>query len=228
MKLTESEHIELKKSTSELKEAVVSIAAMLNKHGHGKLYFGVKNDGQIIGLTASERTLREISQTIADNLEPRIYPEIKKIELDGQSIVEIGFAGKDAPYFAYGRAYKRVGDEDRQMSARELESLILVKNKGTICWDNQPAKITLNDIDAKAVHYFVHRSNEAGRMTVRVRGVETLLRKMGLLQDGVLLNAAQVFFTDKNPVKVQAAVFAGKDKLTFLDIRQFDDQFYLP
>lgn len=227
MKFSESEHIELKKSTSELREAVVSISAILNKHGHGKLYFGIKNDGQIVGLTVSERTLREISQTIADNLEPRIYPEIKKIELEGKSIVEVSFAGKDAPYFAHGRVYKRVGDEDRQLSARELESLILVKNKGKVSWDNQLAKITLSDIDSKAVRYFVRRSNEAGRMTVRSRGVETLLKKMGLLQDGILLNAAQVFFTDKNPAKVQAAVFAGKDKLTFLDIRQFEGNAFL-
>lgn len=190
MKLSESAHIELKKSTSELREAVVSISAILNKHGHGKLYFGIKNDGQIVGLTVSERTLREISQTIADNLEPRIYPEIKKIELEGKSIVEVSFTGKDAPYFAHGRAYKRVGDEDRQLSARELESLILVKNKGKVSWDNQPAKITLSDIDAKVIRYFVRRSNEAGRMSVRSRGVETLLKKMGLLQDGMLLNAA--------------------------------------
>ena len=35
MKFKESEKLELKKSTSELKEAVVSIAAILNKH-HGR------------------------------------------------------------------------------------------------------------------------------------------------------------------------------------------------
>jgi ATP-dependent DNA helicase RecG len=71
MKLTESEHIELKKSTSELKEAVVSIAAMLNKHGHGTYNFGVKNDGQIIGLRRVKGRCADIP-TIADNLEPRI------------------------------------------------------------------------------------------------------------------------------------------------------------
>ncbi|MFA5863150.1 MAG: RNA-binding domain-containing protein [Phycisphaerae bacterium] len=45
MVLQESEILELKKSTAELKEAVISIGAILNKHQGGLLYFGVKNDG---------------------------------------------------------------------------------------------------------------------------------------------------------------------------------------
>lgn len=37
MKFTETETVELKKSTSELKEAVISVAAMLNKHQRGEV-----------------------------------------------------------------------------------------------------------------------------------------------------------------------------------------------
>ncbi|AKB74105.1 ATP-dependent DNA helicase [Methanosarcina lacustris Z-7289] len=48
-KLKESETLELKKSTAQLKPAVISIVAMLNKHQEGKLYFGVRDDGSIVG-----------------------------------------------------------------------------------------------------------------------------------------------------------------------------------
>lgn len=37
----ETEQIEFKKSTGELKEGIISIASILNKHGSGELYFGV-------------------------------------------------------------------------------------------------------------------------------------------------------------------------------------------
>ena len=47
MKFEESEILELKKTTSELKEAVISIASILNKHQREEIYFGVKNDGTI-------------------------------------------------------------------------------------------------------------------------------------------------------------------------------------
>ena len=58
----ESETVELKKSTSELKEAIVSIAAMLNKHNQGKVYFGIKPSGEIVGQDTNEKTIRKISQ----------------------------------------------------------------------------------------------------------------------------------------------------------------------
>ena len=40
---SESETVEFKKSTGEHKEALQAISAMLNKHGRGELYFGVKD-----------------------------------------------------------------------------------------------------------------------------------------------------------------------------------------
>jgi hypothetical protein len=41
--MTESETIEFKKSLAELSEGLVSIVAMLNKHGRGELWFGIKD-----------------------------------------------------------------------------------------------------------------------------------------------------------------------------------------
>ena len=63
----ETETLEFKKTTGELKEGVVSIAAILNKHQKGELYFGIKPDGTPIGQQISEKTLRDIRrlQTIS-------------------------------------------------------------------------------------------------------------------------------------------------------------------
>jgi len=43
--MQESETIELKKSLSELKKGLVSIAAILNKQGAGELWFAVAPNG---------------------------------------------------------------------------------------------------------------------------------------------------------------------------------------
>jgi ATP-dependent DNA helicase RecG len=48
MQFEESEILELKRSTSELKEAIISIVAILNKHQRGELYFGIRNDGEAV------------------------------------------------------------------------------------------------------------------------------------------------------------------------------------
>ena len=41
----ETETVEYKKSTGEMRDGMECIASILNKHGHGALYFGVRNDG---------------------------------------------------------------------------------------------------------------------------------------------------------------------------------------
>lgn len=51
----ETETLEFKKSTGELKEGIVSIGAILNKHQKGELYFGVRPDGTPIGQEISEK-----------------------------------------------------------------------------------------------------------------------------------------------------------------------------
>lgn len=80
MRYRESETIELKKSTSELKEALISISAILNKHNHGEIYFGIQNNGVVIGQDISSKTLRDISKAISEDIEPKIYPTIQQVE----------------------------------------------------------------------------------------------------------------------------------------------------
>ncbi len=48
MQFEESEILELKRSTSEMKEAIISIVAILNKHQAGELFFGIRHDGTVI------------------------------------------------------------------------------------------------------------------------------------------------------------------------------------
>ena len=45
----ETEMLEFKKTTGEMKEAMISISSILNKHGIGTLYFGVKPNGDVCG-----------------------------------------------------------------------------------------------------------------------------------------------------------------------------------
>ncbi|MFH0906424.1 MAG: ATP-binding protein, partial [archaeon] len=109
----EDEFLELKKSTSELKEAIISIVSILNKHQKGILYFGIKNNGEILGQQVSSKTLRDISQAISNNIEPKIYPKIKEEIFDKKKCIIVEFNGNSIPYFAYSKAYLRVADEDR-------------------------------------------------------------------------------------------------------------------
>ena len=117
----EDEYTEFKKSTSELKEGMESIASILNKHGEGTLYFGVGPDGEVRGQDVSETTLRKISQAIGNSIDPAIYPIVAhERTLDGKDYVKVAFSGNDGPYACNGKFRIRVADEDVLMSPREL------------------------------------------------------------------------------------------------------------
>src|SRR3989338_4326544 len=100
MKYKESETIELKETVSELKEAVISMSAILNKQSRGEVYFGIRNDGVVIGQIVGSKTLRDVSQVISGNIEPRIYPKIQQVKINNKTCIKVSFEGKDAPYFA--------------------------------------------------------------------------------------------------------------------------------
>ena len=45
----ESETVEFKDSLAQLDKGLKSLTAMLNKSGYGEVYFGVEDDGNVIG-----------------------------------------------------------------------------------------------------------------------------------------------------------------------------------
>jgi len=213
--MAESETREFKKSLSELKEGMVSIVAILNKHGRGELWFGVKPDGAATGLEVTEKTLRDISQAIAAHIEPRIYPRITKETLGPASCIRITFEGADAPYYAYGRTYMRVADEDRQLTAREIERLILNKHDERHHWDDQPCHLAVADLDRTALRAFVKRAGLPWDTPANA------LEKLGLFRKGKLANAAPLFFAKEPPMELRCAVFATTDSATIIDRHDF-------
>ena len=221
MTLRESETLELKRSTSELKEALISIGAILNKHGRGRVYFGIADDGSVAGQHIGRATLKDISQAIAAHIDPRIYPDIEAREIDGKSCVVVDFSGHDGLYSAYGRFYLRSGDEDRKLSAREIARLIEKKKNYAYSWGTELSGSAPSGADGQTLRSFVKRGRNAGRISFSFDSAGNVLAKLHLVKDGQLLNAGRALFGKDNSLEVQAAIFAGKDKITFLDIQSF-------
>ena len=132
----ETETLEFKKSTGEMKEAMISISSILNKHGIGTLYFGIKPNGDVIGQDVSESSLRDVSRAVYENIKPQIYPAIEEIVLEGKHLVKVEFSGENAPYSAYGRYYLRTADEDREVIPEELKEFFDA-NKYRGKWENR-------------------------------------------------------------------------------------------
>lgn len=220
----ESETIEFKKSTSELKEGVISIASILNKHNSGVLYFGVKDNGDVKGQEVGKETQRDISRAISGNIKPECLYEIHlRNTAEGESFIEVSFSGKDAPYSAYGRYYQRFADEDKAISDIQLERLFKERLKDYSEWENQVSEETVDDVSEEFLHRMVNEGNESGHLRYKYKDKERALKKIGLLaaDNTHLNNAGKMLFSVNAPVMLKLATFATETKATFIKLDHY-------
>lgn len=192
----ETELVEHKRSTGELEEGIASMASILNKHGRGTLYFGVLNNGDVVGQQVSDSTLRKVSQTIAHSIAPAVYPTVERLVADGgEDYVRVTFEGPDAPYACKNVYRIRVADEDRFMEPDMLESMVLERAYRRKPWDRQSSPRPLSDVEEAELMRFVERGRRRGRIAFEHESVERTLASLGLLAaNGSLTNAAEVLF----------------------------------
>lgn len=217
----ETETIEYKKSTGEMKEAMISIAAILNKHKKGVLYFGVKNDGTVIGQVITDESLRKVSQAIGNHITPAIYPEIKAVRIGERECIQVDFEGNRQPYLAYSIPRIRVADEDLIMEQDIYDEMIRKRDNVKYSWERQVSEYTLQDIDKNAFDTYLQKAKDAGRISFEETDVKTVLNKLELIQGDHLLNAGAALFCNCGINELQMAKFATNERLTFTDIRRF-------
>ena len=207
---SENETLEFKKSIGELKEGVISICSMLNKTGYGTLYFGVKNDGTIIGQEIGVMTLKNISQAIANFIKHQIIPTILVEFIEDTTIVKVEVKGDNKPYSAYGRYYIRSSDEDRDISPENLkqlmrrydsDSIVRIESNNQFLTFNQLKNLyminglTLNEDN------FKHNLN-----------LVTSDNKYNLMAD---------ILSDNNTYSIKVAKFSGVDKIDLIKRNEY-------
>ena len=217
----ETELVEYKKTTSELKEGVTSIAAILNKHGKGALYFGVKNNGDVIGQEVNEETLRTVSQAIGNYLRPVIYPSVVKDEYDGRRVVKVEFEGTQQPYLAHNIPRIRVADEDLVMEQPMYEAMLRKRDNISYAWENQRSRYTITDIDQNTFRKYLRKAQSVGRISFDSDDPAEVLSRLGLAENGTLLNAGAALFVDCGINELQMAKYATDLRLNFTDMKRY-------
>lgn len=199
---TETEKLEFKKTTGELREGIISLSSMLNKSGYGILYFGVKDNGDVIGQQLGDRTLREISQAIANHIRPQAIPEISTELVDERNVIKVEIRGADRPYSAYGRYYMRSADEDRELSPSSLRELMREKESADRIIEI-PAPVQDLSFSKLKIAFVT-----AG-LTVNQKTFDS---NAGLLTKKGEYNLMAYLLADENDISIKVVVFGGKDK----------------
>lgn len=220
----ESEITEFKESTGEKREGIESMVSILNKHGYGTVYFGVKDNGNAIGQIVSDSTLKDLGESIMRDIEPKITPTIEVIPIENKAVIKISFSGRQFPYSAYGKFLTRVGTQNRKMSRDELVRLVK-KAVYSLSWESE-GKHTIDDIDDSTLLDFYQESISCGRLDMKAYDKEELLTTLEVCFGKTINNAGYAIFGKGNPVSLKAACFATDQKITFLDLKEFHGNIY--
>lgn len=211
----EGETVEFKKSTSELKEGIVSLASMLNKSGRGTLYFGVNNDGEVVGQQIGKDTERNISDAVHNFIEPSIIPTIEtKSTLEGLEYIEVRVEGTDSPYSAYGFYYFRSADQDKKATREALKKMFVASGFDFI--RESPAR--MNDLHfSQLISLFVSKG-------FHVNNVKNFAKNEKLFTDDGRYNQMAELLSDESDVSIKVARFPGKDKASISQRTEFGNK----
>lgn len=126
MKFIESNKIELKSRYTD--QLIREIVAFINSEG-GKIYIGVNDNGNVVGATNIDETLRKIADISITQIEPNaidiVAPEI--IVIDGKAVIVVNINKGIAPIYCikkYGFSSVgcpiRIGSSCREMSEDQI------------------------------------------------------------------------------------------------------------
>lgn len=225
----ESETLELKRSTGELREGMEALCALLNHRG-GTVVFGVAPDGRILGQEVTENTLHDVT-TAVRNIEPVPPVGVARVDVGGgRSLVVVrANSGDGGPYTFDGRGFVRVGNTTRRMKREEFERLLLSRLHAKHRWENLPAVGTsVKDLDLDEIRQTVAEAVAAKRLaSVPSETPRAILGRLHLLADRTPTQAAIVLFGKGLEARypqcaIRLARFRGTTKSEFIDNRQFE------
>ncbi|MBS0585739.1 MAG: putative DNA binding domain-containing protein [Verrucomicrobia bacterium] len=227
----ESEGLEFKKTTGQRSEAAKTVCAMLNGLG-GFVLFGVSDKGEIAGQQVTAKTLEDITQELR-KIEPPAFPEIETVAIgNDKAVILIRISGKMGTYCYDGRPYLRHGPTTQIMPRSEYEKRVLDKFHAHRRWENElaPDWVTVKDLDEEEIQSTLQNAIKLGRMkNPSQTDSESILRGLGLFDDGRLINAAvalygksERLFSNYPQLSIRLARFRGSDRLTgFMDNRDY-------
>lgn len=214
MLFKESETVELKEIvTDDLKKEIIAFA---NCDG-GKIYIGVNDEGEAVGLNDADSTVLQISNMVRDAIKPDLtmFVHYETIKENDKTILVLNVArGTDRPYYLAKKGMRPEGVYVRQgySSAPASDSAIRYMIKETDGDDFETMRslnqeLTFND----AKKEFELRGLDFGHQQMRTLKL--------IDQDDLYTNLA-LLLSDQCLHTIKAAVFQS-DQIVFKDRREF-------
>ena len=166
----------------------------------GKLYIGVDDSENIVGVKNAKKLLEDIPNKIVTTL--GIVAEVNLLKKDTLEYIEIIVPPSSLPIAYRGTYHYRSGSTKQELRGTALQNFLL--KKMGVSWDDvSQERATLDMISSEAVEYFQRKSIANERMSPEsyTTDIRSVLENLHLIDDnGHLKNAALLLF-GKDPAR---------------------------
>ena len=220
MKFLESETTELKRTLN--KDFAKEVVAFLNTRD-GVIYIGVDDNGKVLGVTNTDKTMREVRDIIRDQILPSTEGlcEIGSLLEGDKMVVSVKVSKGTKLYYIKkeGRSatgcFYRDGTSSTPMSEEEIERKWKYSVANEDLLKETPASYSPLTFKQLKIFY-----DEVG-MTLND---DTFASNLGLLTLNGTFNKIAELLSDKNHIGFIYARYNGKDKSSFSETVDFGNQ----
>lgn len=191
--MAENQNTEWKESWRD--EYLKWICGFANAQG-GKIYIGVDDIGNVVGVDNSHKLLEDIPNKIQNSM--GIIADVNLLTKDDKKYLEIVVSPSSYPVSYKGEYHYRSGSTKQQLRGAALTEFLVYKTG--FRWDAIPVDdITVDDLDKESFDIFRREAVRSGRMSkddLKMSNAE-LLDNLNLIVDGKLKRAAVMLFYRK-------------------------------
>ena len=208
MIMNENQNIEWKESWRD--EYLKWICGFANATG-GKIYIGMNNSGQVVGVADAKKLLEDIPNKVRDVL--GIIVDVNLLEKDGLEYVEIDVPPYSNPINYKGQYHYRSGSTKQELKGAALNRFILQRTGRH--WDEFPIeRAKIEELSASALNRFRKEAARSGRVDEGVLNDKTehLLHDLRLIDEDGHLNRAALLLFHPDPERF---VFGAYIKIGF-------------
>jgi len=216
--MPENQNIEWKESWRD--EYLKWICGFANAQG-GKLYLGINDDGEVVGIQNFEKLLEEIPNKIQMKL--GIMCDVNAVQKNGKDYLEIVVHQASYPVSFNGQYYYRTGSTNQQLIGNALTRFLL-KTTG-VRWESLPVdNVTVDELDHESIEIFKREAKRSHRISEEELAISDLelMNHLGLIVDGKLTRAAVLLF-HRNPEKWFTGIYTKIGMFDGSEIRYMDD-----
>ena len=219
LNLNESQNIEFKQIWKD--EYIKWISAFGNSDG-GKLYVGVDDDGEIVGIDNAKKLLEDIPNKVRDIL--GIMVDVNLMLDEDKEYLEIITDKYPYPISYRGSYYYRSGSSTQELKGAALDKFLLSRQGKK--WDGVPVPyFGFDDLDPFAFRLFRDKAEKKKRIDAELlkESDEVLVDKLHLKEGAYLKRATTLLFA-KEPQKyvtgstIKIGYFKSNSDLVYQDV----------